>query len=148
MRPLLAFLIAGLGSIAAITANAEVLISVQEAALPPAPPAPPKPQIVARAVHPRPEAILKPLGDETSPMTFKVELKAYGGSKVDPDSVRVTYLKEPLVPLTSRLRKYITERTILMPDAEVAPGEHKLKIELKDTEGVDGTSTITLVVHH
>lgn len=80
------------------------------------------------------------------PFDFRVHFDAHGGSKIDPGSVRITYLKTPNVDLTPRLRPYISADGIDMAQAEVPAGEHTLKVELQDTDGHAGESVFTMTV--
>ena len=70
-----------------------------------------------------------------SPLSFKVKLQAHGGAKVDPDSIVVTYKKTPMIDITQRIMPFITADGIEVPDAEVPPGVHEFRIQLKDKEG-------------
>lgn len=81
-----------------------------------------------------------------SPLLFKVKFLAHGGTAIDPAATRVTYLKDPLVDLTPRLRKYLRPTGIEMPDAEIPPGQHVIMVELADSSGHRGISILTLVV--
>ena len=135
-----------LAAVAAGPASAEVLISREEAALPPSnAPATPGP---VRGVSRPPLALLEQKREKapTSPLTFKVKFVSYGGTKIDPAATRVTYLKNPLVDLTPRLQRYIQATGIDMPNAEIPPGEHPIMVELTDSNGHAAASVLTLVV--
>ena len=135
-----------LAAVAAGPASAEVLISQQEAALPSA--NSPSTAGAVRGVSRPPQALLESRREKalTSPLTFKVKFVSYGGTKVDPVATRVTYLKNPLVDLTPRLKRYIQATGIDMPNAEIPPGEHPIMVELTDSNGHTGASVLTLVV--
>ena len=75
---------------------------------------------------------------------LKVNFESRGGNKIDPASVRVTYLKSPVVDLTPRLKGAISENGIDFAKAEVPAGEHSLRITVKDAEGRESNSTITI----
>jgi len=47
----------------------------------------------------------------------------------------VTYLKSPVVDLTSRIKPFVQPAGIDMPDAQLPPGEHLLRIDIKDSDG-------------
>jgi hypothetical protein len=121
---------------AAAPAHAFQLITEQEAALPDNP----MPVFTQRGsptrrpkidiVSPAPEA-----GLVRSPLEFKMKFQAYGGAKVDVDSVVMTYKKKPAIDLTQRLKPYIAETGIEVPQAEVPPGDHQIRIVVKDKEG-------------
>jgi hypothetical protein len=118
-------------------AGAEVLITPEEAARPPAAvSAPPEPLETRAGVSARPDVTLElPAVAGKSPLHFRVKFKPHNGADIDPNSVRVIYLKTPVVNLTPRVKAF-TERTgIDMPMAEVPPGEHLIMIEITDTYG-------------
>jgi hypothetical protein len=81
-----------------------------------------------------------------SPFDFRVSLDARGGQKIDPDSVKVVYMKSPFVDLTPRLKSSITASGIQFSKAEVPPGTHTIRITAKDTEGRETNSVVTIVV--
>jgi len=70
-----------------------------------------------------------------SPLNLKVKLQAFGGAKIDPDSIVVTYEKTPLIDITQRIMPFISADGINVPDAQVPPGVHEFRIEAKDNEG-------------
>jgi hypothetical protein len=74
-------------------------------------------------------------GQISSPMDLKLQFRAFGGATIDPDSVVVTYIKQPAIDMTQRLTPYVTAEGIDIPQAEVPPGNHQFWIELKDSEG-------------
>lgn len=73
-----------------------------------------------------------------SPLHFKLKFQAFGGARIDPESVVVTYLKTPAIDLTQRLAPFISADGIDVPDAEVPPGKHRFWIQLKDKDGRPG----------
>lgn len=120
------------------------LITAQEAALPPASGALATRGITRgpgiRVVSPAPDATVK------SPFNLKLNFEGRGGEKIDPASVRVVYLKSPAVDLTSRIQAAISPAGIDVPQADVPPGEHTLRVTVKDTAGRESTGTVTVVV--
>ncbi len=82
----------------------------------------------------------------SSPFHFQVKFVARSGAKIDFDSVRVVYLKQPLVDLTARLKQYIKADGIDVDAAEVPPGTHSIKIDVKDSEGRAGSTLLTFNV--
>lgn len=126
----------------AAPASSFELITPQEAALPagashefPTAGATRRPTIVA--VSP-PEGA----GQVRSPVHLKLRFQAFGGVRINPESVVVTYLKTPEIDLTQRLAPYITADGIDVPDAEVPPGMHRLWVRLKDKDGRPGGADI------
>jgi hypothetical protein len=87
-----------------------------------------RPSVVV--VSPPPSA-----GVMKSPLSLKVRLQAFGGAKIDPDSIVVTYKKMPMIDITQRIKPFISPEGIEVPEAEVPPGIHEFRIELKDKDG-------------
>jgi len=85
-------------------------------------------------------------GPVKAPFELKIAFAPRGGSKIDPASVKVVYLKSPFIDLTPRLQSAITETGIVLPDAGVPVGEHDLKITVLDTDGRETNSIVRLVV--
>lgn len=82
----------------------------------------------------------------TAPFDLKVQFEPRGGKKIDPASVKVTYLKSPLVDLTGRMKPAISESGISFDKAQVPPGDHAVRITVKDVEGRESNSVVNLVV--
>lgn len=80
------------------------------------------------------------------PFDLKVVFESRGGNKIDPSTVKVTYLKATAVDLTPRLKGAITENGIDFAKAEVPPGEHAVKITVKDVDGRETNTVMNLVV--
>lgn len=80
------------------------------------------------------------------PFDLKVVFESRGGNKIDPAAVKVTYLKATAVDLTPRLKGAITETGIDFAKAEVPPGEHAVKITVKDVDGRESNTVMNLVV--
>lgn len=133
------------GLLAHGAALAAPLITTKEAALPPAAGALATRGIsrgpAIKMVSPEPEAAVK------SPFNLKLNFEARGGEKIDPNSVKVVYMKSPFVDLTSRLQSAITPTGIDFQQAEVPPGEHTLRVTVKDSAGRETNSTMTIVVN-
>jgi hypothetical protein len=72
---------------------------------------------------------------QTSPIRFQVKFQTFGGSIVDLEALKVTYLKSPVVDLTPRIKPFAQPTGIDMPDAQLPPGEHLLRVDIKDSEG-------------
>lgn len=133
------------GLLAQGAAQAAPLITAKEAALPAAAGALATRGIsrgpAIKMVSPEPEATVK------SPFNLKLNFEARGGEKIDPNSVKVVYMKSPFVDLTSRLQSAITPTGIDFQQAEVPPGEHTLRVTVKDSAGRETNSTMTIVVN-
>jgi len=81
-----------------------------------------------------------------SPMHFQVTFESFGGAKIDPDSVKVTYLKTPNVDLTPRVKPFVQTAGIDIPDATLPAGDHLMRVDVKDSDGRAGTSIFVLKV--
>ena len=79
-----------------------------------------------------------------SPFDLKVLFESRGGNKIDPAAVKVSYIKASEIDLTSRLKGSITEGGIDFAKAEVPPGEHNIKITVKDVDGRESSTILTL----
>jgi len=83
----------------------------------------------------------------SSPFDFKVLFEARGEGKIDPNSVKVVYMKSPFVDLTPRLKSAITPTGINFSKAEVPPGTHTIRITVKDMDGRETNQVVTIVVN-
>lgn len=73
-----------------------------------------------------------------SPFELRLDFRAFGGAAIDPDSVVVTYIKNPDIDISPRIKPFITPKGIDIAQAEVPPGLHKFWVEVKDSEGRAG----------
>lgn len=127
------------------TAQADPLITAKEAALPPA-----AGVLATRGISRGPAIkVVSPAPDTAvkSPFDLKLNFEARGGEKIDPNSIKVVYMKSPLVDLTPRLQSAITPSGINFQQAEVPPGEHTIRITVKDGTGRETNNTMTIVVN-
>jgi hypothetical protein len=121
-----------------------VLITAAEAKLPPLPGAVPT---SSRGVTRGPKVeLVSQAGVIHSPAPLQLKFQTFGGAKVDLDAVQATYLRNPSVDLTPRIKPFITATGINVPAAELPPGEHVVRIDIKDSDGRIGTSSFTLKV--
>lgn len=120
-----------------------VLITPDEAQLPT-----PKGVFAPRAITrgPRIELSDSDSGELRSPLRLQLKFRGFGGANINLDSLHVTYLKQPNVDLTSRLRPYAQLTGIEIPDAEAPPGQHFIRIEIQDSEGRRTVTTFLLNV--
>jgi hypothetical protein len=81
-----------------------------------------------------------------SPMHLQLKFDAFGGAKIDPDSVKMTFLRTPNVDLTSRIKPFIQAAGIDIPDTELPPGEYTIRVDIKDSDGRIGTTSFVLKV--
>jgi hypothetical protein len=121
-----------------------ILITEEEARLPP----PKRGSLIDRrgvTRSPRVELILES-EQLHSPIHLNLKFTAFGGSKIDTASVKVTYDKSPPVDLTPRLKEFVAPTGIEMPDAELPVGDHVIRVELKDSDGRLGVASFTLKI--
>ena len=120
-----------------------VLITPDEAQLPT-----PKGILAPRAITrgPRVELAEQDNGELHSPLRLQLKFRGFGGASINLDSLRVTYLKQPDVDLTSRVRPYAQSTGIEIPDAEAPPGQHFVRVEIQDSEGRRTATTFLLSV--
>ena len=81
-----------------------------------------------------------------SPMHFQVIFESFGGAKIDLDSVRVMYLKTPIVDLIPRIKPFVQAGGIDIPDVELPVGEHIVRVDVKDSDGRIGSTSFVLKV--
>ena len=127
------------------TIFAAPLISVKEAALPAA-----SGTLATRGISRGPAVKLNSPEADTpvmSPFDFKVAFEARGDAKIDPTSVKVIYMKSPFIDLTPRLKSAISTNGIDFAKADVPPGTHAIRVSVKDTDGRETNSVLTLVVN-
>ena len=129
----------------ALFAQAALLISQKEAALPAA-----ESVLPTRGISRGPSIKMANPGNDisvSSPFDFRVTFEPRGDSKVEVDSIKVVYMKSPFVDLTPRLKNGITSSGILFPSAEAPPGIHAIRITVKDSEGREASLVQTLLVN-
>jgi hypothetical protein len=123
---------------------AQVLITEEEAKRPP-----PKGAIAAdrRGITRGPKIEFVANSDTVhSPMHLQLRFESYGGAKIDPDSVKVTYLRTPNVDLTGRVKPFVQPTGIDMPDVELPAGDHMVRVDIKDSDGRIGSMSFVLKV--
>ena len=147
-RPIIAVLVGVLALAFAFPqkSSAEVLISEAEAKLPP----PSDTRMATRGLTRGPgiEIISPAPGTQgvKSPLPLKIKFIGRNSVAIDPASVKLTYLRVPSVDLTDRVKSHVTKDGIDMAQADVPPGNHLLRVDVKDTEGRAASSTFTLLV--
>lgn len=144
-RPVRFLRIAFLATILATpgSAYAAALITAEEAALPPM-----KGAVATsnRGITRGPKITVTEESAAKSPIRFHVKFQPLGGSTIDPDGVKVIYLKQPNVDLTPRVKPFTQPTGIDMPDAQLPPGDHLVRIDVKDSEGRISTTSFVLKV--
>jgi hypothetical protein len=144
-KNLIAFALGVSFTLVSITATAAPLITPKEAQMPPA-----SGELKTRGIARGPGIkVISPdvtASEIKGPFDLKVVFESRGGNKIDASAVKVTYLKATAVDLTPRLKGAITEGGIDFAKAEVPPGEHAVKITVKDVEGRETNTVMNLVV--
>ena len=77
---------------------------------------------------------------------LKLKFKTFGGSAIDLGAFQATYIKEPAVDLTARLKPFAQQTGIDIPDAQLPPGEHFIQLGIKDSDGRAVTKIFKLKV--
>lgn len=123
-----------------------VLITEEEAQLPPLADAPlasragitrgPKIELVSSAAS----------AGVKSPFHLRFKLASFGGAKIDPASVKVTYLKKPPVDLTERFGKITQADGLELVAAEAPVGTHHIRVSVQDSEGRRTSASFALKV--
>ena len=128
-----------------VPTEAETLINEQEATLPAYAAQPPSRSIIRGPIV----KWMSPKNGVTvnSPFELKVHLEPREGVKIDPSSLKVVYLKSPVVDLTPRLQTAITPKGIEFKQAEVPPGSHTIRLTIRDIEGRETNSQLTIKVN-
>jgi hypothetical protein len=120
------------------------LITEEEAKLPP-----PKGAVAAdrRGILRGPKVeFVSPSDSVSSPMHLVLKFESFGGAKIDPDSVKVMFLRTPNVDLTARVKPFIQADGINIQDAELPAGDYTVRVDIKDSDGRPGTAIFTLKV--
>ena len=123
---------------------AQILITEEEAKLPP-----PKGAIATdrRGITRGPKIDFVSPGDQIhSPMHLLLKFESFGGAKIDPESVKVTYLRTPNVDLTPRLKSFVQPTGIDVPDVVLPVGDHMVRVDVKDSDGRIGSASFVLKV--
>jgi hypothetical protein len=130
---------------ASLSCHAVKLIKDEEARLPAANPAP-STRGITRGPGIRLLAPDAAAGAVKSPFNLKLAFEPRGGAKIDPASVKMTYLKATPVDLLDRVRTGLSAGGIELAGAEAPPGEHPIQVTVQDSEGRKTTTVITLSV--
>ena len=120
------------------------LITDEEAKLPP-----PKGAVAAdrRGILRGPKVeFVSPSDSVSSPLHLVLKFESFGGAKIDPDSVKVMFLRTPNVDLTARVKPFVQADGINIQDAELPAGEYMVRVDIKDSDGRPGTNIFTLKV--
>ena len=122
----------------------QVLITEEEAKLPP-----PRAAVATdrRGITRGPKVELVDDNEPVhSPMHLQLKFESYGGAKIDPNSVKVTYMRTPNVDLTGRVKPFVQPTGIDIPDVLIPVGDHMVRVEIRDSDGRFGSTSFVLKV--
>lgn len=128
----------------ALPAEPVRLITPEEARLPSVDPGAAQERNLTRG--PGIDAVAPPPIGVSGTFRLAVRFKPRHSVAIDPESVRVTYRRQPEIDLTARLKPFVTAGGIEAPAVIVPPGKHVIVIEATDKEGRTGRSQMTLTV--
>jgi hypothetical protein len=72
-------------------------------------------------------------------------MEARGSTKINPSTLSVLYLKQPIVDLTPRVKPGFVDDRVVLPNVSVPAGEHTIMIKIKDTDGREGSHVLRLI---
>lgn len=73
-----------------------------------------------------------------SPVHLQLKFEGRGGAQIDVDSLKLTYIKNPAADLTARVKSFAKPDGVDVPEAEIPPGTHIIRADVKDKEGRSG----------
>ena len=125
------------------SAGAVPLISDEEAAMPDDP-------TKMRGISRGPKILLinpaATAGLIRSPFNLRIRFESHGGTQIDTDSIVITYRKRPAIDLTQRMKPFIQPTGVSLDSAEIPPGEHHIRVDVKDTDGQSSSAEFTIKV--
>lgn len=121
-----------------------VIVTEEEAKRPPPKEMPPPDRGISRG--PKIELVEDDKTALHTPMHLKLKFKTFGGSAIDLSAFHATYIKNPTVDLTSRIRPFVQPTGIDIPDADLPPGEHFIQFAIKDSDGRAVSKIIKLTI--
>jgi len=84
-----------------------------------------------------------------SPVHLQLKFEGRGGAQIDVDSLKLTYIRNPAVNLTDRVKEFAKPTGVDVPEAEIPAGMHIIRADLKDKEGRSGYLIFRInVVNH
>src|SRR5205807_7310327 len=81
-----------------------------------------------------------------SPVRLELKFEGRGGAQVDVGTLKLVYVKSPAVDLTDRIKAFAKPAGISVPAAELPPGTHTIRAEIKDKDGRAGFFSFNLNV--
>jgi hypothetical protein len=83
-----------------------------------------------------------------SPVHLQLKFEGRGGAQIDVDSLKLTYIRNPLVDLTDRVKSFAKPDGVDLPEAEIPAGTHIIRADVKDKEGRSGSLIFKLNVEN
>lgn len=84
-----------------------------------------------------------------SPVHLQLKFEGRGGAKIDVESLKLTYIRNPVINLTDRVKEFATPAGVDVLEAEIPPGVHIIRADVKDKDGRSGYLIFRLnVVNH
>ena len=100
---------------------------------------------IARAITRGPGIRLaSPAEVKAASFAMKIAFEPRGGTRIDPASVRLEYLKDPIVDLTARVASGFKGDELELTRLSVPRGTHHLRMSVKDSEGRANAVVFTL----
>lgn len=81
-----------------------------------------------------------------SPVHLQLKFEGRGGAQIDVESLKLTYVKNPSADLTGRVKSFAKPDGVDVPEAEIPPGTHIIRADVKDKEGRSGSLIFKLNV--
>lgn len=78
------------------------------------------------------------------PFNLTVEFAGRGGEKINANSVQILVLRGNNVDITSRMKPYVTDKGIAIPNAMVPAGSYALQVSVKDASGRESLANVEI----
>ncbi len=75
---------------------------------------------------------------------FKLAFEPRGGAKIDESTLKIEYLKQPVIDLTSRFKPGLNGNVLELAKASVPAGAHPIRVSVRDSEGREAQTVIRL----
>jgi hypothetical protein len=90
-------------------------------------------------------SVQTPLEVTAKSFAFKLTFEPRGGAKIDASSLKLEYLKQPIVDLTPRFKTGLNGNTLELAQASVPVGTHPIRVWVRDSEGREAQTTLHLI---
>ena len=75
---------------------------------------------------------------------FKLAFEPRGGAKINESTLKIEYLKQPVIDLTARFKPGLNGNLLELPQASVPAGAHPIRVSVHDSEGREAQTVIRL----